>query len=403
MAKRDNTTFIKKANIVSTSTANKVSDVAGNIASRTNKVFGMAKKKISDAIEGNAETVLQNRQNEVDTAMKNLTGTEAEKVLAALGGSPLELSNKRINQIRRTFPIPREQCILWADAEFDLRPSGIVATERGVFIRSNVGVFDEKFKKAIEHENGGKSMLFYYIWDDFDPAWFTEDSKSNRALSVESQCSGKFISACHLLAPAYKEAFPQLLKGQGDTDEGISKAPAIAGAAVLSSETAVFTEQKAYINNPAGHGEMVEEANTMLDNYHGIKAKVVGRDNAKNGADRLVDGIFVQTKYYGSARGSLEACFDPTTGSYRYMNDGVPMQLEVPKDQYQRVLEGFKKKIADGKVPGVTDPNEASNIVREGRLTYQQAVNLTKPGRRCGNIRPFIQCYCVMYGKRIHA
>lgn len=62
------------------------------------------------------------------------------------------------------------------------------------------------------------------------------------------------------------------------------------------------------------------------------------------------------------------------------MNDGQPMQLEVPKDQYEKVLEGFKKKIEQGKVPGVTDPNEAKNIVKEGRLTYQQAVNLTKPG-----------------------
>ena len=56
------------------------------------------------------------------------------------------------------------------------------------------------------------------------------------------------------------------------------------------------------------------------------------------------------------------------------------MQLEVPKDQYQKVLDGFRRKIEKGKVPGVTDPNEAPNIVRKGRLTYQQAVNLTKPG-----------------------
>lgn len=76
----------------------------------------------------------------------------------------------------------------------------------------------------------------------------------------------------------------------------------------------------------------------------------------------------------------MEACFRPENGEYRYMNDGQPMQLEVPKDQYQKVLEGFKKKTEQGKVPGVTDPNEAKNIVKEGRLTYQQAVNLTKPG-----------------------
>lgn len=62
------------------------------------------------------------------------------------------------------------------------------------------------------------------------------------------------------------------------------------------------------------------------------------------------------------------------------MKDGQPMQLEVPKDQYERVLQGFERKIKQGKVPGVTDPKEARKIVRKGRLTYNQAVNLTKPG-----------------------
>ena len=65
---------------------------------------------------------------------------------------------------------------------------------------------------------------------------------------------------------------------------------------------------------------------------------------------------------------------------YRYMNGDTPMQLEVPKDQYERVLAGFKRKIEAGKVPGVSDPNQAEQIVRKGKLTYKQAVNLTKPG-----------------------
>lgn len=56
------------------------------------------------------------------------------------------------------------------------------------------------------------------------------------------------------------------------------------------------------------------------------------------------------------------------------------MQLEVPKDQYQQVLRGFEKKISQGKVPGVSDPKDAEKIVRKGKLTYDQAVNLTKPG-----------------------
>lgn len=55
------------------------------------------------------------------------------------------------------------------------------------------------------------------------------------------------------------------------------------------------------------------------------------------------------------------------------------MQLEAPKDQYQQVLRGFEKKISQGKIPGVSDPKDAEKIVRKGKPTYDQAVNLTKP------------------------
>lgn len=155
----------------------------------------------------------------------------------------------------------------------------------------------------------------------------------------------------------------------------------LAAAAVQSAQTAIFVEQKSIQNTSAGHGEMVEEAINRLDRLHGLDAKILGRNNAKNGADRMIgDNLFIQTKYYNSATGTLASSFSATTGEYRYYNDGIPMQLEVPKDQYQRVLKGFEKKIIAGKVPGVTDPKEAGNIVREGRLTYRQAVNLTKPG-----------------------
>lgn len=166
----------------------------------------------------------------------------------------------------------------------------------------------------------------------------------------------------------------------GEIETLLAKTVPTGVAALQSAQSAVFVEQKASINTPAGHGEMAEEAITLADRLLGLDATVVGRDNAKDGADRVVNEIFIQTKYYNSARGSLEACFRPEDGMYRYMKDGQPMQLEVPKDQYERVLQGFERKIEQGKVPGVTDPKEARKIVRKGRLTYNQAVNLTKPG-----------------------
>ena len=63
------------------------------------------------------------------------------------------------------------------------------------------------------------------------------------------------------------------------------------------------------------------------------------------------------------------AAFDGQNGQYRYGNNG-PMQLEVPCDQYAGAVETMRNKIREGKVPGVTDPAEASRLIRRGHLTY---------------------------------
>ena len=56
------------------------------------------------------------------------------------------------------------------------------------------------------------------------------------------------------------------------------------------------------------------------------------------------------------------------------------MQLEVPADQYDSSVSLMKEKIKWGKVRNVTDPAEAESIIRKGKFTYKQAVNLTKVG-----------------------
>lgn len=373
-----------------------------NISQNTKNVVVSATEKVTTAIDEKKTIEKAQQKEKLDAAMLPLIGTEAEKFVVALGDSPVKLSDGKVKKIRETFPIPREQNILWADAEFDLRPSGIAITNKGVFIRTNVSLLDGKIdlhdssqddldneeqQAYLQHRaqyHNGKATLLFYSWDDFDASWFIGESElENKALLVEPQCSKHFVEVCRTYT-AQVASDNTLSTHLGEVNSHLNektiKASVAAGAAVESSQISIFAEQKSSINTPAGHGEMAEEAITMLDKLHGLDAKVIGRDNAKNGADRQIGDIFIQTKYYNSARGSLEACFNPETGQYRYMKDGKPMQLEVPKDQYQKVLDGFKKKIEKGKVPGVTDPNEASNIVRKGRLTYQQAVNLTKPG-----------------------
>lgn len=61
---------------------------------------------------------------------------------------------------------------------------------------TNVSVWEINQKKKSSSETG-KSILFYYKWDDFDPAWFiSDDPNENRALLVEEQCTKHFIDGC---------------------------------------------------------------------------------------------------------------------------------------------------------------------------------------------------------------
>lgn len=311
----------------------------------------------------------------VQEALRAIEGSREQELLDSFQESPLPLTEANAAKVKSAFPIPREQTVVWADAEFDLRPSGIAMTEKGVYIKADADAF------AVPGKEKRQSRLFYFEWAYFEPGSFASDGEGNLALTVDEACRGQFISRCQVLGGLEEGRASGIDSELAAVDDTAVKAAAVAASATINSNGEVFIEQRAAVNNPAGHGELAEEANNIIDRLQGHQAEILGRDNAKNGPDRSVDGVLIQTKYYKTARGSLEACFDSSSHQYRYLaKDGTPMQLEVPKDQYQQVLRGFEKKISQGKVPGVSDPRDAGRIVRKGKLTYDQAVNLTKPG-----------------------
>lgn len=311
----------------------------------------------------------------VQEALRAIEGSRAQELLGSFQESPLPLTEANAAKVKSAFPMPREQTVVWADAEFDLRPSGIAMTEKGVYIKADADAF------AVLGKEKRQSRLFYFEWAYFEPGPFASDSESNLALTVDEACRGQFVSRCRAIRGLEDDRAAGIDSELATVDDTAVKAAAVAAAATINSNGEVFVEQRAAVNKPAGHGELAEEANNIIDRLQGHQAEILGRDNAKNGPDRSVDGVLIQTKYYKTARGSLEACFDPSSHQYRYLTeDRTPMQLEVPKDQYQQVLRSFEKKISQGKVPGVSDPKDAEKIVRKGKLTYDQAVNLAKPG-----------------------
>lgn len=130
-----------------------------------------------------------------------------------------------------------------------------------------------------------------------------------------------------------------------------------------------------------GHGFAAERANNLFDRLTGHKAKILGDNNAKNGADRVVDGIYIQSKYCATGSRCVNESFENNgNGEFRYYIDGKPMQIEVPSDKYEEALQKMEEKIRRGQVKGVSDPNEAKNIIRKGHFTYAQAKNIAKAG-----------------------
>ncbi|CTS72662.1 membrane protein%2C yeeR [Escherichia coli] len=119
------------------------------------------------------------------------------------------------------------------------------------------------------------------------------------------------------------------------------------------------TNEKMFASGGQGHGFAAERGNHIVDRVRLKNARILGDNNARNGADRLVSGTEIQTKYCSTAARSVGAAFDGQNGQYRYMGNNGPMQLEVPRDQYAGAVETMRNKIREGKVPGVTDPAEA--------------------------------------------
>jgi hypothetical protein len=143
---------------------------------------------------------------------------------------------------------------------------------------------------------------------------------------------------------------------------------------------------------PRGHGFAAEQANHLYDKlvngdfFGEEKVRLVGEDIdfytgriVKNGADRIVNGTNIQTKYCETGGKCISECFE--NGKFRYFNsDGSPMQIEVPSDKYEVAVQAMEKRIKNGEISGVSDPQEAKNIIRKGYFTYEQAKNIAKAG-----------------------
>ena len=292
--------------------------------------------------------------------------------IKSLGESSTLLDKKNLTRMYKEFPIPKEYNILWADVAFSTRSSGVVFTDKALVVRADKATLKE-YNASVSNKKDKQSSIYHMIkWEYFN----VDDFK------VENIDGNIFV--CYNGNPILRTQNAKFKTFTGTyTNEYMKfvKVTAVVDSNLAAAVESVFAETNAKINDMTGHGITAEEVNTMLDNLAGRNAQRVGQDNAKNGADRIVDGVHIQSKYYSTGKRSVGSCFDPITKQYKYFNaDGSPMVVEVPKDKYFEAVAEFRKRILEGKVPGVTNPDDATKYVKRGNLTHQQALNLCKAG-----------------------
>lgn len=314
-------------------------------------------------------------------------------LISELPPSPVNLTEKNKKKIYNNLPVPSDYKILWADIDkFRGYPSGLVITDKGIIIKSSkkdVKNFNKK-NKDINQDKIAKVKILYRIipWEYFNPLDY-----SIKQTDIGKQKPKYIIYANGVpLSHFYdKELFTLFEKKknsyyeQQKIAETVFENSTISAMNSTSVEDIFFNATYGKDTLKTGHGIYAEEAGTILDRLNGDKVSIVGRDNAKNGPDKIINTVPVQCKYCKSAQASINACFkkDSLTGNmmFRYLDlNGNPMKIEVPADQYSQAVELMKKRISNGQVNGITDVNKAYDIIRKGKITYNQALNLAKAG-----------------------
>lgn len=163
----------------------------------------------------------------------------------------------------------------------------------------------------------------------------------------------------------------------------------IAGTTAANLMSAENFSDNVVLNAARGHGFAAEKANHLYDKFTGKDAELIGVDNSKNGADRLVNEVKIQTKFCNGGGKCIAECFED--GKFRYWADnGKPMKIEVPKDFADAAKQAFIERVKKGQVIDITGMNSdqinktakelADETIKPSRFTYAQARNIAKFG-----------------------
>lgn len=326
-----------------------------------------------------------------------------DDLMKAISSLPREdISPEKLDKIKRILPIPYEQEVLWINVvSTGGHPAAYAITDKAFIYKASkadVNATNKAIKdKNKEKEKQEKLPTVNYIyqivpWDHYSPELinlYVEKTNKGKETYKYTFDGERIVSIEDRTLYDFFNSYNESIKAS------ISSAATMADLGTLAVGDQILAGGPDKVvgginynldlgkgNTNSGHGIYAEDVNNHIDRIHKKKATVVGRNNAKNGPDRIVNNHPVQTKYYSSASRTVNACFDKKSGDFKYLriDNNKPMQIEVPSDQYTDAINILKQKIQEGKVPGVTDPNQANQIIRKGNISYKRARNLAKAG-----------------------
>ncbi len=274
----------------------------------------------------------------------------AAQLLADLGESPTELTDRAVRRMRKALPVPREQRVLWADVAFGTRSHGLVLTDAGVVIKDgpgdDEGDDEDDAPEGQSPDDADASGLecvglgYRYVrWCNFDPARVSHDHGAPTLDGVPFRDAERFRG--------------------------------LAMACVRICNRRVRARRA---------GRSVAGVTGILG--PGAPMRSVCRRSVEATFEFCFDAEG-EYKFYADAPGTFSATDPARAAAVRETFDDplVPKAVEVPLDQYDAMLARMRRAIGQGRVPMVEDPDAAGALVRCGGYTYLQASNLARCGR----------------------
>jgi hypothetical protein len=276
---------------------------------------------------------------------------------------------------------------------------GYIISRKGVYFLTQTSKHIIPFSGLIDMHNKNSSLSFRYvnpntyetesseilISDDnirreiFGISKYIITSGLNKSLFVGNVVNDSIINET---ANYYQQQF----NNQNDVSHMYKNMQNVGVVSSSSNFYKTYNENKNLMGGARGNGYAAEYGNITADrlrygyrNVENAAQDLVGGKQKLHGADRIVNSINVQTKYYQSASESIGAAFENKQAIY-LNEDGTMMQIEVPRDQYIEALKLMQKRINSGQVPKLKPGQTAKDFVRKGYYTYEQSFNIAKAG-----------------------